>query len=686
MSPVLSFRARIAGAAGAAGLLAVALAVPAQAAEEGQTEIQILGINDFHGRILPDAFGGSAGAASLATAVDTLEDVYPNTVFAAAGDLIGASTFESFIAHDKPTIDVLNAMGLDVSAVGNHEFDQGYADLVDRVMQPESDANPDGGAQWEYLGANVRLLNGDPALPETWIQTFGEVEVGFIGAVTDETPSLVSPDGVAMLEFEDEAVAANRSAAALEDEGADVIVLLVHEGAPTVEYADAVDTSNDFGAMLDALDPAIDAVVSGHTHMAYDHDVPVAEWAGNAVTERPVVSAGQYGMYLNQLIFTVDDATGEIVSIDSALIDLWESGADAPVYAEDPTVAEITALAAAEADVLGAVDLGDLDGPLYRARIEGGDSGSSRGAESTLGNAVAEAQRWATEGLGVQVAFMNPGGLRADMLGEALGTGEYPSAVTYKEAASVQPFANTLVAMTLTGEQLAAVLEEQWQPAGSSRPFLRLGTSDGFAYTYDPTADAGERILEITLDGEPIAGDDHVRIAVNSFLAAGGDNFATFAEGVDRADSGRIDLNAMVDYLADQGSIGPDLAQHSVGVAGLDTLVARRTATLELSSLAFTGAGELVDPAVQVSLGGVDLGEFAVDGALPTDLYDEQGTATVTFDVPRELAGTQELVITGAATGTQVSLTVDVRNGGPKAGKDKKDLPNGKTPPGRDKK
>ncbi|SEJ65801.1 bifunctional metallophosphatase/5'-nucleotidase [Demequina mangrovi] len=671
MTRTAATRARIAGAAGVAGLLAAALAVPASAAEEGQTDIQILGINDFHGRILPDSFGGSAGAASMATGVAELEALYPNTVFAAAGDLIGASTFESFIAHDKPTIDVLNAMDLDVSSVGNHEFDQGYLDLVDRVMAPyDPVTNPYGGASWEYLGANVRFVDtGDPALPETWIQTFGEIEVGFIGAVTEETPSLVSPDGVAMLEFEDEALAANRSAAVLEDEGADVVILLVHEGAPTVEYADAVDTSNNFGQMLADLDPSIDAVISGHTHMAYDHDVPVAEWAGNAVTERPVVSAGQYGMYLNQLIFTVDDATGEIVSIDSSLIDLWESGADAPVFPEDPDVAAIVALAAEEADELGAVELGDLDGPLYRARIEGGSSGSSRGAESTLGNAVAEVQKDATETLGVELAFMNPGGLRADMLGAAAGTGDYPSPVTYKEAAGVQPFANTLVAMTLTGEQVAAVLEEQWQPDGSSRPFLRLGTSDGFAYTYDPTAEAGSRILEMTLDGEPIAPADTVRVVVNSFLAAGGDNFTTFAEGTDRADSGRIDLNAMVDYLADYGSIGPDYAQHSVGVTGTDGLQAGSEATLELSSLAFTGAGEPVDETVTVKLGKVTLGEFAVDGSLPTDLYDEQGTAAVTFTVPKRLKGEQTLTITGATTGTEVSMTVEVEK---KAKKDKK--------------
>ncbi|NTV39665.1 MAG: bifunctional metallophosphatase/5'-nucleotidase, partial [Demequinaceae bacterium] len=156
------------------------LALPANAADPSDptsTTVQVLGINDFHGRLLPDAFSGNAGAAVLGGAVDSLKAEYPNTVFAAAGDLIGASTFESFVAKDKPTIDALNAMGLQVSAVGNHEFDQGYADLTQRVMAPyDPVANPFGGATWQYLGANVRdAATNDAALPETWTESFGDV-------------------------------------------------------------------------------------------------------------------------------------------------------------------------------------------------------------------------------------------------------------------------------------------------------------------------------------------------------------------------------------------------------------------------------------------------------------------------------------------------------------------------------
>lgn len=653
----------IAGAALATSVLALATLVPAAQAAEDDTVVQILGINDFHGRILPDAFGGSAGGAALVTAVDDLTEEHPNTVFAAAGDLIGASTFESFIAQDKPTIDVFNNAGLDVSAVGNHEFDQGYDDLVNRVMAPyDATTNPYGGAQWEYLGANVRFVDtGDPALPETWIQTFGDIEVGFVGAVTDETHTLVSPDGITGLEFELEYVAANRSADVLKDAGADLVVLLVHEGAPTTAIEDATDTSNDFGEMIVNLSDDIDAVISGHTHLAYDHRIPVQGWIdeGRTVTERPVVSAGQYGMFLNQLLFTVD-VDGNVVGLETDIIDLDAVENGEPVYPADPDTAALIAAAVAEAEVLGAEVLGEIDGPLYRARTATGTPGATRGAESTLGNAVADIQLWATEGNGAQIAFMNPGGLRTDMLGVAGGFGgTYPSDVTYKQAAEVQPFANTLVTMTLTGAQLASVLEEQWQPAGSSRPFLRLGTSQGFAYTYDP---ATQTIVSMFLDGEPIAASDEVTVVVNSFLAAGGDNFGTFAQGTNRADTGRVDLQAQVDYLAANGILNVPYEQRAVGVTGLGTgpFTAGATVTFGLTSLMMTGPGDVTDSTVTVSLDGTNLGTFPVTNALPSDLYDEHGTASVSVTLPSGISGAKELVVTGSATGTVATIPITV--------------------------
>ena len=263
----------------------------------------------------------------LAGAVKELREQNPNTVFAAAGDLIGASTFESFIQNDKPTIDALNAAGLEVSSVGNHEFDQGYDDLVNRVM---ADDNPEGGAEWKYLGANVRFkATGNPALPATWIKDFGDVEVGFVGAVTEHLPELVSPDGIADIEVTDIVEETNAAAVDLKDEGADIVILLVHEGAATTSFASAVDPASDFGKIVNGVSADVDAIISGHTHLAYNHRVPVPEWAqeDRPVTKRPVVSAGQYGYNLNQLRYRVDADSGEVLGVRTRILALQASTA-----------------------------------------------------------------------------------------------------------------------------------------------------------------------------------------------------------------------------------------------------------------------------------------------------------------------------------------------------------------------
>ena len=217
----------------------------------------------------------------LAGAVKQLRASNPNTVFAAAGDLIGASTFESFIQHDKPTIDALNEAGLEVSAVGNHELDQGYDDLVNRVMAPyDATTNPFGGAQWQYIAANLKLkATGDDAVPATWIKEFGDVEVGFVGAVTEELPGLVSPGGIADIDVEGIVDSVNTEAADLVAQGADVVVMLVHEGAPSTNCATMNQAGTVWGDIVNTVSPDVDAIVSGHTHLAYNCSFPVAQWA-----------------------------------------------------------------------------------------------------------------------------------------------------------------------------------------------------------------------------------------------------------------------------------------------------------------------------------------------------------------------------------------------------------------------
>src|SRR5450830_842233 len=274
-----------------------------------------------------------------------------------------------------------------------------------RVMAPyDPVTNPYGGANWQYLGANVRAAaTGKPTLPETWTVDLNGVKVGFVGAVTDHLSELVAPTGIAGLQIESEVTAANRSAAALKAAGADIVILLVHDGDASTTYDAAVDPASDFGQIVLGASPDIDAIVSGHTHLAYNHSVPVPEWAaaGRAVTSRPVVSAGQYGTNLNRLVFQVDSATKSLVGIDSSILSLTTAAADGtitPNYPADLAVATIVTNAAAQSAVLGAQVLGTLQGPLFRARLAADDA-ENRGGESTLGNSVAEVQRWATEGL-----------------------------------------------------------------------------------------------------------------------------------------------------------------------------------------------------------------------------------------------------------------------------------------------
>jgi 5'-nucleotidase len=631
--------------------LAVVSLTTAPAAAADPVDVQILATNDFHGRLLPGF--DIPGAAKYAGAVEQLRAANPNTVFAAAGDLIGATTFESFIAEDKPTIDVLNEMGLDVSAVGNHELDQGYDDLTQRVMQPESAANPNGGARWQYVAANLDEPGDADLIPPSYTQDVGGVTVGFVGAVTEHLPELVSPAGIEGVTVQDIVTATNAEAERLEAAGADVVVMLVHEGAPTTDCAAiaGLGPDTDFGSIVSGVGDSVDAIVSGHTHLPYSC----------TIDGRPVVSAGQYGSHLNKLDFTVDPDTGAILGTAQAIVDV-----NAVAFPADPEVQAIVDEAEAAAEVKGAVELGHVEHAFSRARKA--DGAENRGGESTLGNLVAEVHRWATD---ADIAFMNPGGLRADMVGNA--DGGYPAPLTYRQAANVQPFANTLVNMTLTGAQIRAVLEEQWQPVGASRPFLRLGASEGFEYTYDPGAAPGSRIQDVWLDGEPVSDERGYSVTANSFLAAGGDNFATLAEGSTVRDTGQTDLQAMVDYLAGHGEddpAGSTWQQQAVGLHMVTDDVVRpgdKRVAFDLSSWAFTAPGDLQDDRVVVRAGGLVLGRFDVDNTPsplsdPLSAFDETGTASVDVKVPPRFKGREVVLrVTGTTTGSTVEVPVTVR-------------------------
>ncbi|MFC4855303.1 ExeM/NucH family extracellular endonuclease [Actinophytocola glycyrrhizae] len=514
----------------------------------GPVDLQILGINDFHGRLEPPS-AGVGGAAQLAGLVDQLREENPNTLFLSAGDNIGASTFVSAIDDDNPTLDALNLMGLDAAAVGNHEFDKGFADLTGRVTDR---------ADFPYLGANV--YRGDErVLPAYDVQTVAGVRVGIVGVVTEQTASLVSPDGIAGLTFRDPVAEAEGVASALKDGDAangeaDVVVLLAHEGAATENIGSVEDLLSDpvFGEFMN-ISADVDAIMSGHTHQPYAFEAPVP---GTDRT-RPVLQAEDYGTKLGKVTLSIDPATKTVVSSDAALIDV--TGAPS-----DPEVAALVAQAKANAEELGKQPLGSITADITRAFTPAG--AEDRGSESVLGNFVADVQLAGTNDPGrggAQIAFMNPGGLRSDLLHAPDGV------VTYAEAFSVQPFSNDVVTMSYTGAQIKQVLEEQWQPAGASRPKLHLGVSQGFTYTYLPDNPAGQRITSMSLNGQPIDPAATYRVTVNSFLASGGDNFFTLAEGTDPATTGDNDLTMLTAYIGANSPITADPApRSSIGEPG----------------------------------------------------------------------------------------------------------------------
>ena len=493
--------------------------------------------------------------------------------------------------------------------------------------------------------------------------------VGFVGAITEDLPQLVREEDIEGLEVTDIVAATNEEAAELKAAGADLVVMLVHEGAPQPDCAIMDDDpSSSFGSIITGVSGDVDAIVSGHTHRSYSCEFPVAEWADDdarVVKTRPVVSAGEYGSYLDKLVFTVDPESGVVQGVSHATVDVAAGN-----YPADPEVEAIVQAAIEASEEPGSVELGTIAAAFKRAYNVAATE--NRGGESTLGNFVAEVQRWAT---GADLGFMNPGGLRADMVGN--DEGGYPAPVTYRQAAVVQPFANTLVTVELTGAQIRQILEEQVQPAGG-RPFFRLGVSQGFTYTYDPSAEVGSRIGTMRLNGEKVTNKQVLTVSANSFLASGtGDNFFGFAEGVNKKDTGQTDLQAMVDYLGTFATSKPVKVNYRQRAVGLDWRTDRvvapgaRGLRVNLSSWSFTAPGDLQDSTILVKMGKRTLGSFAVDNTLPAvedplSLFDETGKARINVKVPlgprkKIKPGLRTVRLVGNETGTTVKVDIRVK-------------------------
>jgi 5'-nucleotidase len=523
--------------------------IDAQAAPEG-TKVQLLNITDFHGRI-------SEAGTQVASVVEEERAKFGTggdnmgTGVLSTGDNIGASTYTSSSQNDKPTLDVLNAIGVQTSAVGNHEFDKGIDDLTGRV----SDA-----ADFPYLAANVYdkgTENVVDGLDEYSIVDVGGVSIAVIGVVTKDTASLVSPDGIADLEFGDPTDAVNRVAEDLEnlpeDEQPDMTVVEAHLGASSTESLEDAKASNaEFKKLVTEADASVDAMFTGHTHMPYAFEAPVP---GEPDRTRPVIEAGSYGEYVGQVTMRVDgNSNWQASGID--LIDTEDKSYDSEVVDK---VAGIISDAEEKAKELGSEVTGTISEDITRATKDGKED---RGAESTLGNLVADALKEGVEETQLEEAdfgITNAGGLRTDLLCDDIYNNEDKCEVTVAELNGVLPFANDHGVVTLKGEDVIGVFEEQWQPDDASRPFLHLGVSDDVDVVYDSDADKGEHVKSVKVDGEEIDPNKDYRVATLSFLAAGGDNYTSFAKG-DFEQSGLTDFETWENYFNKHQAEGEDVA------------------------------------------------------------------------------------------------------------------------------
>jgi 5'-nucleotidase len=535
-----------------ASLLVASYPATPTAAQATTVDLRILAINDFHGYLHAPSGGiritdpndktkkitvPAGGAEHMATLVKELTEGHRNTIFVAAGDLIGASPLLSAMFHDEPTIESLSMMGLALASVGNHEFDEGKDELkrmqgggchpVDQCRGP----HPFSGAKFHYLAAStVETTTGKTVFPPYEIREFDGIPVAFIGLTLKGTSGIISPASAAGLEFRDEAETVNALVPDLKARGVEAIVVLIHEGGyPTGDYNECPAISGAIVDIVKKFDHAVDLVISGHTHQPYVCDID----------GRLVTSADKYGT----LVTAID------VKLDAKSRDVVSAKADNVIVRSNtlPSDPEQTALIAAYDKLAAPIAdrrAGTATATLSRAPNEAG--------ESVLGDIVADAQLAATAPQangGAMAAFTNPGGLRADLVAKDDG------AVTYADVFASQPFRNQLVTLTLSGNQIKAMLEQQW--LDPRRPRI-LQVSKGFSYAFDDTKPFGERVIEssMLLNAVPLDPAKSYRVTVNNYLSTGGDGFTALTEGASQQ-FGVYDSDALYAYFQANSPIGP---------------------------------------------------------------------------------------------------------------------------------
>jgi len=536
-------------------LLAFSLPASAAAAAPRKpspiVDVTVLAINDLHGNLtppsggisIPDPTGGdkkvvvaAGGVEYMATLIHRLRAKHRNSIFVAAGDLVGASPLLSGLFHDEPTVESLSLMGLDLSAVGNHEFDDGRTELLrlqNGGCHPKegcTGGHSFAGARFHYLAANVvDTGTGKTIFPSYYVRWFDGLPVAFIGLTLQGTGSIITPSAASGLEFRDEAETVNALIAKLKAQGVQAFVVLIHEGGMTTGGPnDCKDLTGPITQIVPKLDKAVDVVVSGHTHQAY-----------NCVIDgRLVTSAHRYGTVVTQIDLKLDRRTHDVVfaRADNRIV-------RDDTYEKDPAQTRlIAAYDALVAPVAGRV-AGKITAPITRDENDAG--------ESALGEVIADAQLAAGRASGGQIAFMNSGGIRTDL--KPAGEGN----VTYADLFDAQPFGNTLVTLTLTGAQIKALLEMQWV-AGKTSGVLQV--SRGFSYAWDKARPGGEHVVpdSLRLDGKPIEPGTDYRVVVSNFLADGGEGLTVLREGRDRV-AGISAVDALEDYVRASSPLSPPL-------------------------------------------------------------------------------------------------------------------------------
>ncbi|MFD5302701.1 MULTISPECIES: bifunctional metallophosphatase/5'-nucleotidase [Streptomyces] len=559
-----------AGALAAAALPASANAGESHRGHGGHVryqDVQLLSFNDLHGNLEPPT--GSSGRVTevqpdgttktidaggieyLATHLREARKGNRYSITAAGGDMVGASPLLSGLFHDEPTIEALNKLDLDVTSVGNHEFDEGAKELArlqNGGCHPTEGCYTDEefeGADFPYLAANVLdEKTGKPILKPYWVWKQKGVKVGFIGVTLEGTPDIVSAEGVKGLAFKDEVETINKYAKELQRQGVKSIVALVHEGGfpASSSYNYDCDSpgagdgiSGPIADIAKNVTPQVDALVTGHTHAAYVCTIP--DPAGKP---RMVTSASSFGRLYTDTTLTYDRATGDIAR--TAV-----KSANHVVTRDVPKAPDMTRLIdrwSTLAAPIGNRAIGYISGDIDRG-----------GTESPLGDLIADAQLayGKTQDPETDLALMNPGGIRAPLTYAASG-GEGDGVVTYAEGFTVQPFANTVNLKDYTGAQLIQVLKEQVSGPNEAAPKI-LQISSGLTYTLDLTKTGADRVVtdSIRLDGAPIDVNATYRVASNSFLAGGGDGFPTLNEGTNEL-VGADDLTALEQYLTANSS------------------------------------------------------------------------------------------------------------------------------------